>query len=209
MNSGVYKIICVPTGKFYIGSASDIQARFLTHKSQLQRGIHHSIKLQRAWSKYGMDAFSFEILLVCSKLSLLLYEQLIMDGMRAVETGFNICPVAGSRLGAIFTDAHKANLSAALKGRKGRPITPEQRKKMQLARLGVRHSDEHRMNISTANKGRKKTEAHKEKLRGRIFSDEHRMRLSIAATGRKIPGRKLTEEHKRKISDAHKARKRA
>ena len=58
--SGIYKITCTATGKFYIGSAKDIQHRLARHKSDLGRNVHHNILLQRAVNKYGKDMFEFE-----------------------------------------------------------------------------------------------------------------------------------------------------
>ena len=58
--SGIYKITCRPTGKFYIGSSVDIETRWRGHKSRLSRNIHANIYLQRAWNKYGENNFKFE-----------------------------------------------------------------------------------------------------------------------------------------------------
>ena len=59
---GIYRIICTPTGKFYIGSSKNILDRFKGHKRGLRAGVHHSSKLQNAWKKYGEEAFKFEVL---------------------------------------------------------------------------------------------------------------------------------------------------
>lgn len=60
--SGIYSIIHISSGKRYIGQAVNIYRRFNTHRSELNSGKHHSILLQRAWNKYGKDAFKFELL---------------------------------------------------------------------------------------------------------------------------------------------------
>ena len=62
---GIYRITCSITGKFYIGSAANMQTRWAGHRSYLSRGKHHSKHLQYAWSKYGPDVFIFEVIEAC------------------------------------------------------------------------------------------------------------------------------------------------
>lgn len=58
----IYMIINVINGKFYIGSTNDIKKRWNDHLYCLNKNIHHSKHLQHAWSKYGEEAFEFEVL---------------------------------------------------------------------------------------------------------------------------------------------------
>ena len=60
--SGVYQILCIPTAKIYVGSSLNISERWWEHRWDLRRGTHHSRYLQRAWDKYGEEAFVFSIL---------------------------------------------------------------------------------------------------------------------------------------------------
>jgi predicted GIY-YIG superfamily endonuclease len=62
MTEGIYMIHCVPTGDVYIGSSSRIEARWVDHKSALNRGVHHSKKLQDVWSTLGSESFTHEVL---------------------------------------------------------------------------------------------------------------------------------------------------
>lgn len=99
--SGVYQILCVPTGKVYVGSASDLYDRWREHRWHLKRGTHHSLYLQRAWDKYGETAFEFSVIELVPVEQLLEVEQRWIDATRCYEEerGFNICVVAGSQLG--------------------------------------------------------------------------------------------------------------
>lgn len=45
----------------------------------LEQSQHHSVLLQRAWDKYGADAFVFEVLLYCDPENCLMYEQACLD----------------------------------------------------------------------------------------------------------------------------------
>lgn len=58
----IYRIVCFTTGKCYIGRSNDAKSRKNHHWSVLRRGIHHSLKLQRAFNKYGAGVFFFEVL---------------------------------------------------------------------------------------------------------------------------------------------------
>lgn len=57
-----YKIENLLTGDLYIGSTNNFLKRQQYHKAALRKGIHHSIVLQRAWNKYGEEAFEFLVI---------------------------------------------------------------------------------------------------------------------------------------------------
>ncbi len=107
--AGVYTITCVPTGAQYVGSAVWFARRFRQHESDLRLGKHRSTYMQRAWKKYGESAFSFGILLVCTKDQAVYFEQRAIDRLQPV---FNTARVAGSSLGVVRTkdqcDAQRA-----------------------------------------------------------------------------------------------------
>lgn len=60
--SGIYQIRHIDSGKIYVGSAVSFAGRWRNHRKDLAHGRHHSCHLQRAWDKYGSDAFAFEVL---------------------------------------------------------------------------------------------------------------------------------------------------
>lgn len=65
MKSGIYKIVCLPTGKVYIGQSKDVRSRFKYHLYDLKRGKHGNPYFMRAYEKYGKNAFQFEVLEYC------------------------------------------------------------------------------------------------------------------------------------------------
>jgi hypothetical protein len=103
MISGVYIIRNTVNGKVYAGSTKSFKQRFKSHLYALKAGSHHSVKLQRAWRKYGEGCFVFEKILVCSIKNLLMYEQTVIDYYSSCLSGYNIVPKAGSREGAAHT----------------------------------------------------------------------------------------------------------
>jgi len=156
MTTGIYQIRNTVNDKRYIGSADDINFRARLHKNSLDRGDHHSQKLQRAWNKYGGETFVFETIIVCRPSMLLFYEQRAIDGFMAHgrTTGYNISPTAGSPRGVKRSAETRAKIGAAVKGRicsdatrerfkgrkpwnKGIPMRAEAKAKMAAKKTGL------------------------------------------------------------------------
>lgn len=91
VGSGVYAIVCLVTGKRYIGSSRDIRTRARKHRGALRRGTHHSAHLQAAWNLYGEQQFVLEVIERCAPEHLLNREQCHLDTVKAYqpENGFN------------------------------------------------------------------------------------------------------------------------
>jgi len=103
INSGIYKIECLPSKKIYIGSSENLSLRKHDHFRFLRSKKHINPKLQSAFSKYGEENFKFEILLYCEPKDCIFYEQIFIDKLSPV---FNINLVAGkppSQKGKKFT----------------------------------------------------------------------------------------------------------
>lgn len=64
---GIYKIINLINGKFYIGSSKNLRNRLWKHRSLLRHNKHHNPHLQNSWDKYGEDNFDYCILEVCDE----------------------------------------------------------------------------------------------------------------------------------------------
>lgn len=110
MNSGVYFIRHVPTGRVYVGSSVNLKRRFHWHKTALRSGKHNSKPLQNAWNKHGSLEFIFEIVQYIKaskedKEELLAAEQFWIDEFKShlYEHGFNIL----SKTALIYQAKHK------------------------------------------------------------------------------------------------------
>jgi group I intron endonuclease len=80
---------------YYVGSSKDIHRRWKEHVRELNKGIHHSPHLQRAWDKYGRSDFVFEIVeIVSEKNLLLLVEQRYLDIAKTESVCYNVSFVA-------------------------------------------------------------------------------------------------------------------
>lgn len=162
--SGIYQILCVPTGKVYIGSAVNLANRVGLHIRQLNAQDHHSPYLQRAWDKYGEAAFTFTVLAFVPRDQLIATEQYYLDLLEACDptTGYNTCTTAGSRAGILHSPATRQKMSDDRKGRKRGPMSQAQKDKISEARrgkdlshrLGKRHTEESREKMRQAKLGR-------------------------------------------------------
>ena len=66
---GIYKIENLLNGKVYIGQSINIEHRIYRHKKNYlnQNRVEFNKPLYRAFRKYGIDNFSFEVLQICNK----------------------------------------------------------------------------------------------------------------------------------------------
>ena len=203
--SAIYGIRHIASGRMYVGSAVRTNARWRQHRSQLQRGTHHSRHLQAAWNKYGAEAFEFVVLeMVPASDDLLVRENEWISSSMAADRryGFNCCPVAGSQLGMRHSDEARSKMSSAHKGRKK---SPEHQAAISASIKGRTLSDEHRAKIAANQTGRKATEETRKKMResqaAKVLSPESHKKMVTANVGRKF-----TEEHRQRIADANRRR---
>lgn len=194
---GVYAIRHIATGREYIGSTNRFSKRSWTHVADLKAGRHHSAYLQRAWNKYGEEAFEFVILEVIDDDSLLLeHEQRWLDDS---DPAFNMTTCAKApRRGYKMTEEERAahtrrmrkagpKIAETLRGRPGRrlteeakrrisqslmghEVTPEQieKQKRSFAEAGYQHSDEVKRKIGEASRRRKRSAATRAKTSASI-----------------------------------------
>ena len=76
---GIYKIINRVNGKYYVGSSWNLDIRWKRHSVALRGNRHFNNHLQRAWNKYGQNAFEFIVIERCSEDDLLNVEQRYLD----------------------------------------------------------------------------------------------------------------------------------
>ncbi|MEZ4708809.1 MAG: GIY-YIG nuclease family protein [Caldilineaceae bacterium] len=81
MTCGIYRIVNVKNGHFYLGSSIIIEKRYAQHMSDLRRGHHHSIYLQRAYDRHGEYVFTLDIVEECDESELLEIEQAYLDAL--------------------------------------------------------------------------------------------------------------------------------
>lgn len=93
--SGIY-IVESDSGKVYIGSATKIKTRYMTHICFLRKVLHDNGRLQNYFNKYGEGSLTFRTLEVCAIPDLIKREQFYIDSLNPF---FNILRVAGASYG--------------------------------------------------------------------------------------------------------------
>ena len=217
--SGIYKITCTVTGKFYIGSAKDIYLRLARHKSDLGRNVHHNILLQRAVNKYGKDVFEFEILeFVDDTESLLKREQHYLDTLNPcdINVGFNLVAKAGLTPSGPLSEETKAKISKTLtghkhteetklkisQGNKGKSLSEEHYNKWQAGR--ARYIEKYGHPLLGKKKSKESIEKWRESIKDYKITEETRAKMSLKQKGSNNPSAKLDDNKVIAILEVHK-----
>ena len=181
MGQGIYKLINVVNSKFYVGSAVSLRKRKARHFSELRHGKHNNRHLQRAWDKYGEQAFIFVVVeYVEDRTKLLETENRWLNGHVGKDYCYNI-----------GTDA-----TAPMLGMSGE-LSPT---------WGYRHSGEAKIIIGQYSRGRLHTPESKEKIRqhllGKPKPEAVRSKISATLSGSGNPnyGKPRSEGFKEKVS---------
>ena len=111
---GIYKIENLVNGKVYIGQSVDIYKRWTEHKDCITSKKGYK-PLYRAFRKYGVDNFNFEIIEKCSKEELNEKEIYYIEQYRAYIH---------------WEDSNGYNLTLGGEGSRGRIVTEEESKLM-------------------------------------------------------------------------------
>ncbi len=180
--TGVYWILNLVSGKYYVGSASrTFRDRRNTHRSSLKRGVHETKHLQAAWNKYGPMAFVFEVLEECPPKACLDREQFWLDVLQAADPrlGYNTARIAGAAmLGKNHDEETRAKIGeasrerwkdldyvAVMEKRKGQVRTPETCDNISSAKKGKKQTPEHREALRVARENSSKIARSKEFMR--------------------------------------------
>jgi len=203
--SGIYRIKNLETGAMYIGQTSQFFGkRWGEHRRDLRAGRHYNAHIQRSYDKHGPDAFEYRALEVIPRGDMsdkefndYLNEReiILIDEHDAFSNGYNQTDGGGGLLGLETSEATRAKISAAKKGKKIGPMSEATKAKIRAGNKGKTLSTEHRAKLSKAGKGRK-------------ASAETRAKLSAAHMGQTSPnkGKALSEAHKANLSAANKGK---
>lgn len=116
--SGVYHIINLNTGWFYVGSTIDLHKRKQEHFRRLRLNKHHNQYLQRSFNKHGEDKFVFIVSNYTN--DYMNAEQIELDSY-GIDELYNIASDAlhpAGMTGKKHTEESRAKMSEAAKGHK-------------------------------------------------------------------------------------------
>lgn len=194
--SGIYIITCIPTGKFYVGSAVNLRKRWIRHQSDLELNRHNNSHLQNAWNKHTKQGFKFEILEHCNRDDLIAREQFYLDALQPFgKRGFNIGRKAGAAsYGLPVSEETRRKIS---KSNSGKIRTPEMKEKQRAKMTGRTHTPEARAKVSKALMGHEVTEETRRKIgiahKNQSDQTREKRRLSVirAMTPERIEAMKI------------------
>jgi group I intron endonuclease len=226
---GVYCWVNSVNGKVYVGSAKNLAKRKTEHLRLLKKGVHHSLHFQRAWNKYGPDAFEFNILEpVEDEIWLRARETAWLNRLESFksEIGYNVVRDGWSAAQFEPTERRKEAWKKNGERRRGVKDSFEVRAKKKavskltaqtekfkqdiaVRRVGKVHSEEARANLRAA-WARKKARGYKAPLtftttgktpwnKGKTFSEESRQKMSVS--------QRLSWTPERRAAQAERARK--
>jgi group I intron endonuclease len=96
LNSGIYKIINIQNGDFYIGSSTNLPLRKKNHFNKLKHNKHVNTYLQNVYLKYGEESLEFQIIATCPSEYCIKLEQWFLNNLKPK---YNILKIAGNTLG--------------------------------------------------------------------------------------------------------------
>lgn len=155
---GIYKITNTINGKFYIGLSSRIEKRWIEHKTP--KNLKKKTTLAKAFRKYGIENFTFEVLEYCNSENELfdreqhyismLNPQYNMNEGGSGNKGHKLSNKMKKKLSDISkknwdkkTDIEKNKILKNLKGPKiGHSVSEETRKKISQKLTGKKQSEE-------------------------------------------------------------------
>jgi group I intron endonuclease len=196
---GIYKIINTVTGQFYLGSSVEYDTRIQNHIRSLKRNDHFNPLLQRAWNKYGPEAFIFELIEECEVDKVKDLEGSYLQKVVGLDNCYNISkdplsPTRGIKRSSIV-------IEAIANSNRGQKRSEEQREANRLAQL-KKNEERKKLGLPHPNKGRKHTDEFKKKCRdkqlGKQLTEKAKETLLKYA---KLP---KSEEHRKKISESEK-----
>lgn len=158
---GIYKIINLTNKKIYIGSAKKFSRREREHFNNLKLNKHCNKLLQNAYNKYGKDSFKFEKIAYCPDEYLIKLEQWFINNL---NPDYNICRIAGNKLGVKMSEETKIKISNSNKNKVKYIPTQETKDKISYFQKNRVRSKEQYLKISNKLKNKKFTLEHKQKL---------------------------------------------
>lgn len=189
----VYKIVNLVTGDCYAGHTVNLKRRKYQHFWHLRNNRHHSSHLQRAFNKYGEDAFCFEVVAEFSdEDQAIRLEQELIDAVGS----YNQSPSAKSTLGSKRSQAFKERQREIFMGR---ALSDSTRAKISDALTGHTQSLATREKRNAKLKGQKRSEETRQKL-----AEVNTIHENLSAFGREQSLKKWCEEYGVTYSVIHK-----
>ena len=170
---GIYMILNIDSGKFYIGSSNNLPKRKREHFWALSENVHNNSYLQNAYNKHGAGSFRFSVVEdITDEGCLLVREQYYIDSLKVCDRaiGYNINEYA---TGGGLKGENNPNY--------GKPMTSKQKEKIRASLMGHKHTEETKRKISERRKNKYGGSNHY--LYGKTLSEERKRQHSVRMKG--------------------------
>lgn len=127
MNSGIYILYNIYTGRKYVGSSRNLKHRKVSHFSGMKNGTHENYKVQKEYDAYGIVGFRWEILEVCDVEDLIVREQYWLD---SIKPELNILLTADNHYCDTHTEVYKEGRRKQAEKMRGRKVSDETKRRM-------------------------------------------------------------------------------
>ena len=182
----IYTITHIASEKCYVGlTTGRASKRWLDHIACIAGdGENSSTRLTRCMKKYGVTAFSFEVLDSAKTRDELARKEVFwIAQLRTLSpNGLNL--TSGGDLGAVYSEETRRKIGAA---HKGKTLSPEVRAKISDSLKGKKLSAETIAKRTASVLGQKRSEETKARIsagnKGKVCSSEARERISLAKRG--------------------------
>jgi group I intron endonuclease len=185
--AGIYGICNLLNGKWYVGSSTNIFHRLLAHRARLKAGDHPNPHLQSSFKKYGINAFTCEVLQAIhgTKEKLLALEETWIGRLSALMDGYNLREDASSNAGMVMSKETRIKMSKSRKAYLSLLGVRDNIRRTMLSlpsevvcrglrgrtpwNKGMKMSDEFRRKVSVGHMGQVISDENKNKLRQRLL----------------------------------------
>lgn len=223
MKYSIYSIRNIVNNKRYIGLTCNIKYRWYHHLYSLRNCIHHSIKLQRAYDKYGEPSFEFSIIetLDCDFDYIASEEIKFIKKYDSCDNGYNMTYGGDGTDKRLISDETREKLREASLGNSyalGKKHSEETKRRQSESMKACSDMELRKLRASNVLTRLWATEAFKDKMKslntgntynlGKHLSEETKLKLSKLHSGanNSFFGKTHSEDNKKLFSDLSRKR---
>jgi len=173
---GIYGLLNVITGKWYVGQSIDMQSRIRHHLADLRAQRHDNQRLQYSFNKHGPGSFQGRVIEHTAEDVLDERERFHIIALRSRDDAFGYNLQTGGQ------DYHRHSpetLARMCIAQKGHVVSAETRLLMSLKYKGRKLSPETRLRMSIARKGKPRAKP----VRRKPLSEETKRKIAVSHIG--------------------------